>query len=321
MTGVFCLYAAQRSVRFTNGLVISEVDHIVFCTGYQYHQPFIKKNCNSEEPLFPSGPNIEGLHEHVIYEKNPSLAFIGMVRDAVPTFLVVQAQAAFVSRVFSGRLRWSRRQKESSHHRLPYPLFMDYLLRLEILCEESDKDRKWRMSPCYNPVFRWTWELDLVRTKRREIREAFLSQQTPARRIWSSADTMHEYHCKYLSLSHTNIRALVPFLMLCCGYKSDIVPNSTLPFEGWEADLGLNLTQCLRDEAVTLYSLLEQDSRDVVTRGADRLWILFMDRWSTHSCGMTDAMNRRLESAGFSLWKRSIQLEASENKEKGSVVG
>lgn len=315
MTGVFCFYAAQRKVRFSNGLLISEVDHIIFCTGYQYHQPFIKKSRYSDEPLFPSGTDIEGLHEHVIYEKNTSLAFIGMVRDAVPTFLVVQAQAAFVSRVFSGRLQCSRRQKESSRHRLPYPLFMDYLLRLERLCEESDRGQKWRMTRFFNPVFRWTWELDLIRTKRREIREAFLAQQTLSRRIWSSTDTIHEYHCKYLSLSPANIRALVPFLILSCGYDNDNGPYLILPFEGWEADLGLNLAQCFRDGAVTLSSLLEKGSQDVITRGADRLWSLFMDRWGTNSCGMTDSMTRKLEGAVFGLWKRSFQLQPSEDKE------
>lgn len=314
MTGVFCFYASKRTVRFTNGRVISGVDHIVFCTGYRYHQPFIKKNRDSEEPLFPSGSAIEGLHEHVIYQKKPSLAFIGMVRDAVPTFLLVQAQAAFVSRVFSGRLQWSRSKREGSHHRLPYPLFMDYLLRLESLCEESDKGRKWHVSQYCNPVFRWTWELDLVRTKRREIREAFLAQPTPARRVWSSSHTIHEYHCKFLSLSVTNIRALVPFLMLYCSYKSDDGPSLALPFEGWEADLGLNLVKCLRDGAMTLSSLREQDGQDVITRGIDRLWELLVDRWSTNSCGMTDAMTRRLESVGFRLWRRSLELEASEKK-------
>lgn len=288
MTAVFCFYPVQRMIRFTDGKVISEVDHVIFCTGYQYHQPFIKASRHSEEPLFPSGPNIDGLHEHIIYVQNPSLAFIGMVRDAVPTFLVVQAQAAFVSRFFCGLLQSLRQRKEESHHRLPYPLFMDYLLRLESLCEEADKGRRWRLMPTVNPVFHWTWELDLIRTKRRKIREMFFAHIASTNGVWSTGDTIHEYHSKLLSLKLPNIRALVPFLILYCGYKSENEANLVLPFQGWEAGLGSNLAQCIRDEIVALSSQLEQDSQDVLTRGSNKLRALIVDRWSTFN-GQTRA--------------------------------
>lgn len=186
MAGVEGFYPQTRMVRFTDGQYISEVDYIIFCTGYQYHQPFIKMNNTSDEPLFPSGPSIENLHEHIVYIEQPTLAFVGMVKDAVPTFLVVQAQAAFVSRFFSDYVRSLSPRKEDPQHRLPYPIFMDYLFRLANLCEQADKGRSWNGTQGNNPVFRWTLELDLIRTKRREIREAFMSQKRSRSGIWST---------------------------------------------------------------------------------------------------------------------------------------
>lgn len=162
-----------------------------------------------------------------------------MVRDAVPTFLVVQAQAEFVARFFADLLRSLRLRKEDPQHRLPYPLFVDYLLRLESLCEQADKCRSWNGTYVIdNPVLRWPLELDLVRTKRREIRGAFMSQNTPKSGIWSTADILHEYHCKFLPMSVENILALVPFLILYYGYKDDHEYNFTLLFQGWEYGFG-----------------------------------------------------------------------------------
>ncbi|KAL1875431.1 monooxygenase [Diaporthe australafricana] len=278
MAGVFCFYPSQRMIRFEDQNVISDVDHVVFCTGYQYHQPFIKAKGNTEEPLFPSGNTIEGLHEHIVYIDNPSLAFLGMVRAAVPTFLVVQAQAAFISRFFSGRLPPARQRLEDPQHTLPYPMFMDYLIRLESLCEVSDKTQTCNVSHGSNTPFRWTWELDLVRTKRREIRTAFLARPAPDTDRWSIANTIQEYRRQYLSLSMSNIRALAPFLLVYFGYKGDHESDLVLPFDGWELGLAGELLKHYGDVMITLESQLEQDSQGVLIRGFNRLWKLGLKR-------------------------------------------
>lgn len=279
MAGVEAFYPRRRLVRFTDGQYISEVDYIIFCTGYQYHQPFIKMNSTSEEPLFPSGLSIENLHEHIVYIEKPTLAFVGMVKDAVPTFLVVQAQAAFVSRFFSNYIRSLSPRKEDPQHRLPYPIFMDYLFRLESLCEQADKGRSWNGTQGNNPIFRWTLELDLIRTKRREIRGAFICQSKAMRGIWSTADTMHEYHCKFLTMSVENILALVPFLILYHGYKFDHESNLVLPFEGWKDGFGQIIGKSLIDSYRALSDRLGQESNDVVSRGSQKVFSLFWNRW------------------------------------------
>lgn len=205
--GVSRFGPAQRWVTFADEQTIFGVDHVIFCTGYQYHQPFIKKNSNTDEPLFPSGPTIERLHEHIIYIEQPTLAFLGMVKDAVPTFLRVPAQAAFVSRFFFDHITVLSLtpRNEDPWHRLPYPMFMDYLFRLESLCKKDDRHRQLHDTSHNNLVFRWTLELVLVMKKRRKIREAFMSQSTTMTGVWSTADILHEYHTEFLTLCPDNI--------------------------------------------------------------------------------------------------------------------
>ncbi|KAL2291941.1 hypothetical protein FJTKL_10643 [Diaporthe vaccinii] len=293
MKEVSRFFAAQRWVTFTDGQTIVEVDHIIFCTGYQYHQPFIKKNRYTAEPLFPSGPYIKCLHEHTIYINIPTLAFLGMVRDAVPTFLIVQAQAAFVSRFFADQLRSLRQRDEDSQHRLPYPLFLDYLLRLESLCEKSDNSQEWSVSRYTNPVFRWTYELDLLRTKRREIRDEFLAQPPTTTDVWSTEDMIHHYHWKFICFNFTdNIESIIPFLVLSYGYNGDHRPNSTLPFQGWRLYLGSHFRRCLLETAQDFDSQLGPASSEVISRGRRTLSVLLIERWAEFCHGLPNGDSR-----------------------------
>lgn len=310
MTAVSRFDSAERRVTFTDGQSIV-VQRIIFCTGYQYHQPFIKKTSTTDEPLFPTGLSIDHLHEHIIYIKQPTLAFVGIVKGAVPTFLVVQAQAAFVARFFADHVRALRPREEDAQHRLPYPLFMDYLLRLESLCDRADKGRLWRVTPVNNPIFRWTLELDLVRTKRGEIRGAFLSPQNPMTGIWSAVDTLHEYHCRFLTGSNQNIVALVPFLILNYGYRDDHDSDLVLPFEGWEEGFGQIIGKTIIDSTRTLSDTLGSESNDVISRGSHKLFHLVRDRWSRWAGTRKWAETDQLED-----WERAFERFSSLHQSK-----
>lgn len=306
MARFFPLY---RSVTFTDGRTIWDVDHVVFCTGYQFHQPFIKKNSDTDEPLFPSGSIIENLHEHTIYIDQPTLAFLGAVREAVPTFLIVQAQAAFVSRLFSNQLRSLCPRKEDPQHRLPYPVFVDYLLRLESFCEQADRSRPLNETHGNNPAFRWTLELDLVNTRRRGIREAFMSLYKTMTGIWCTSDILHELHGKFLTMSSCNIQALVPFLILYYGYRDGHGANQILPFQGWKCGFGQIIGKSIIDSCGVLPHTLQQESHDVLRRGSEKLCYLFLDRWTTFAKGLE---NREmvLENGKILLWWSDFEMLA-----------
>ncbi|KAL9598689.1 MAG: hypothetical protein Q9219_004358, partial [cf. Caloplaca sp. 3 TL-2023] len=89
-----------RAVRFTDGKVESNIDAIVFCTGYYYSFPFLSS-------LYPSlvvtGERVENTYKHIFYINHPSLAFVGLPYKIIP-FRTCEGQAAVVARIWAGRL-------------------------------------------------------------------------------------------------------------------------------------------------------------------------------------------------------------------------
>lgn len=164
-----------RAVRFASGVVEQDVDAVVFCTGYHYSFPFLR----GLEPsvVVPDGGYAAHLWEHVLYTADPTLAFASVPQRIVP-FPVSQAQAAYVARVWSGRLRppprpemeaWVRdlvREKGPSKavHNLAVPRDVDYINRLRELSLGAgrrsglENDGAGKMPPCWGPEELWVRE-------------------------------------------------------------------------------------------------------------------------------------------------------------------
>lgn len=219
---------SQRRLHFEHGQQLAGIDHVIFCTGYSYSQPFIRANARSNQPLFPDGPVIRNLHEHVIYVNLPTLAFIGLIKGGVPTFLIVQAQAAFLSRVWAGRdprlsilltdglvgLPSEDEHKEIVRHELPHPKFMDYLLRLELTCLEADS----RTTYPQNLPFRWTVDHEWILQNRRGIRAKFFSFDPQEHQGISSLRQLFHAPGDWLGLHTTRFEGVLPFVILHAGY-------------------------------------------------------------------------------------------------------
>jgi hypothetical protein len=62
----------NRTVNFSDGSKLENVDHIIFATGYSFSLPFL-----------PSAPvvnrRIPGLYQHIFKQDDPTLTFIGGV--------------------------------------------------------------------------------------------------------------------------------------------------------------------------------------------------------------------------------------------------
>lgn len=86
-----------RSASCSRGEVISELDAIIFCTGYRYSFPFLP-----EELIKVRNNYVHGLHRQIVSIEHPSLAFVGLPFRIVP-FPVFQRQARWLARAFSGR--------------------------------------------------------------------------------------------------------------------------------------------------------------------------------------------------------------------------
>lgn len=221
-----CFDHKNRVVVFKDGHTIWRVDHVIFCTGYTFSQPFIKRDEGSDVPLFPDGFTVDNLYEHMIFKDSPSLAFVGLIKGGAPTFLLVQAQAAFLSRFWAGRLSVKPTaaiqtvtsddgddDDAEARHELPFPKFMDYLLRLEKACVAADRGLRYDG----NLPFRWTLAMDWIRQNRREIREAFMKNEERDRRFISTLSQLG-FDDQSLSPSSQNINLVVPFLAVQAGY-------------------------------------------------------------------------------------------------------
>ena len=126
----------NRAVRFANNKIETDLDAILFATGYHYSFPFLS---SLTPPLSPTGARVENLYQHIFYIPSPSLAFIGLPSKIIP-FRTFEAQAALIARVWAGRLslppeeeiwEWERevvrkRGGGRAFHVLPYPTDFEY---------------------------------------------------------------------------------------------------------------------------------------------------------------------------------------------------
>jgi len=90
----------RRSVRFIDGSVESDIDAVLYCTGYLYCFPFLN---SISPPVVTTGEWVENLYQHIFYRPQPNLAFPLLNQKVIP-FPLAEAQCAVIARVFSGRL-------------------------------------------------------------------------------------------------------------------------------------------------------------------------------------------------------------------------
>ena len=75
------------------------VDAIIFCTGYNFHFPFLSPKVKVDVSSFRVSP----LYKHVVSIRHPTLSFLGLCSLVCP-FPQFDLQATFVSRILGGTL-------------------------------------------------------------------------------------------------------------------------------------------------------------------------------------------------------------------------
>jgi len=98
---------SDGSMSFVDGTVVTNVDAILFATGYLFTLPFLPKELGL---VAPHGERVMGTFQHVFYQRDPTLCFLGLPTKVVP-FPLAQSQAAWVARVFAGRLTLPAREE------------------------------------------------------------------------------------------------------------------------------------------------------------------------------------------------------------------
>ncbi|KAI0157564.1 FAD/NAD(P)-binding domain-containing protein [Xylariaceae sp. FL1272] len=94
---------------------ITDIDAILFCTGYLYTYPFLdaKSLSPSAPPLITDGRRVHGIARHFIHNTHPSLVFPALPIKVIP-FPLAEGQAAVMARLWNNRLPLpSRKELES----------------------------------------------------------------------------------------------------------------------------------------------------------------------------------------------------------------
>lgn len=103
------------TVTFADGSLVSQIDHIVFATGFQFSYPYLKGAFGE----ITDGNIVPGLYQHTFFSGDPAVAFVGVPIDGI-SFRVFEYQAVLVSRYFAGMVTLPsiREQDEWSRSRL-----------------------------------------------------------------------------------------------------------------------------------------------------------------------------------------------------------
>ena len=111
------LSAGDRAVRFKDSSIETNIDAVLFCTGYYYNFPFLP---SLQRQLIDTGERVKHLYRQTFFIDHPSLAFIGLPSKILP-FRTFEGQAAAIARVWANRLA------------LPSKIVMEQLEEQEVL--------------------------------------------------------------------------------------------------------------------------------------------------------------------------------------------
>ncbi|KAL1955701.1 hypothetical protein VTO42DRAFT_8173 [Malbranchea cinnamomea] len=146
----------ERTVHFEDGTSLSDVDHIIFGTGYSWTLPFL--------PDIPIRNNrVPDLYLHIFHQRDPSLIFIGAV-GAGFTFKVFEWQSVLAARVLVGRAQlppieeWKKWEADRIAYKgdgVPFTLlspdFEEYFELVRKLAGEPKEGQPGRRLPKFDP--------------------------------------------------------------------------------------------------------------------------------------------------------------------------
>lgn len=144
----------ERTVHFVDGTSIRDVDEIIFGTGYSWSVPFLPQ-------VKVRNNRVPGLYQHVVYQEDPTLLFIGAVGAGL-TFKVFEWQAVLAARILADRAtlppleeqqQWEKdriaKKGDGPGFTLIFPDFEEYFETVRKLAGEP-KDGKGRSLPPFD---------------------------------------------------------------------------------------------------------------------------------------------------------------------------
>jgi Flavin-binding monooxygenase-like len=169
-----------NTIQLVDGTELTDIDTVIFCTGYLYSLPMFSKEMGF---ITPDGAYVHHLYDQTFYCEDPTLTFIGLPKQVLP-FPTFQNQAIVVAKVWAQKLylppvaemrkeeleRLETKVDPKLYHSFKYPEDVELAERWRLWIEE-DKSPGWekRMKP-----WRWTDERKQIRKNATDIKKAFL---------------------------------------------------------------------------------------------------------------------------------------------------
>ncbi|KAI5956115.1 hypothetical protein CANMA_004562 [Candida margitis] len=168
----------DRSAVTTTGEKYSNIDVVIFCTGYFYSMPFLRKNGVEKD-----GSQVYDVFKQVFNVYDPSLTFVALLKNVTPMPLS-ESQSALIARYYSGRYELpnqEERQKSyekdlaekgcgSKFHVYGYPQDVEYYRHLQELIDKQALRSPGLIAPI------WDENLAHERSKSAELKGKRLQQ-------------------------------------------------------------------------------------------------------------------------------------------------
>lgn len=131
--------ANATDIELQNDQVLSDVDVIIFGTGYLYSFPFMPWQ---KDNLIKTGQKVHHLNHYMFYQQNPTLCFIGLPIRVVPMPLM-QRQSIVMARYWSGKIPMLPHRASSSTDEEEQDNRLDFIMGVARECEYNDRLGAW----------------------------------------------------------------------------------------------------------------------------------------------------------------------------------
>ncbi|KAJ6543948.1 hypothetical protein B0H19DRAFT_1169103 [Mycena capillaripes] len=114
VVGIKRFHPSNSTIELSDGTLLTDVDHILFSTGYQYTFPFLPQYHNSSvgpdeegpedrpRPIVTDGSHYRSLYRNFVYIEEPTLAFLNMNYNTV-TWSIGEYFAIAIAKIWSGK--------------------------------------------------------------------------------------------------------------------------------------------------------------------------------------------------------------------------
>ena len=85
---------------FEDGRIETDIDAVVYCTGYFYSYPFLR---SLDPPVVTTGRRVRGLYKQVFNIHHPTIAFTALPQKVIP-FPISEVQGAAIAKVWANKL-------------------------------------------------------------------------------------------------------------------------------------------------------------------------------------------------------------------------